>query len=195
MEVKKIFNNLGIHIVGPLLITPQVFEDSRGVFFENWNKNKIDKLIGPKNFLQDNLSISKKNVLRGLHYQLNPYAQSKLISTINGSIFDVLVDLRKSSPTYKKWAGINLNSQNKNILWIPSGFAHGFLSLEDNTIVNYKVDNYWNKKFERSLAWNDKLIEIDWPIKDSLQKLPNLSQKDSQSPSFNEIEMSGDIFK
>ena len=195
MEVKKIFNNLGTCIDGPLLITPEVFEDSRGVFFENWNKNKINKLIGSNNFLQDNLSISRKNVLRGMHYQLNPYAQSKLISTINGSIFDVLVDLRKSSPTYKKWAGINLNSQNKNILWIPSGFAHGFLSLEDNTIVNYKVDNYWNKKFERSLAWNDKLIEIDWPIKDSLQKLPNLSQKDSQSPSFNEIEMSGDIFK
>ena len=102
MQVKKIFNNLGIHIDGPLLITPQIFEDNRGVFLENWNKNKINKLIGSKNFLQDNLSISKKNVLRG-SFQLNPFAQSKLISTIQGSIFDVLIDLRKSSITYKQW--------------------------------------------------------------------------------------------
>ena len=194
MEVKKIFNNLGIHIDGPLLITPQIFEDNRGVFLENWNKNTFNKIIGLNNFLQDNLSISKKNVLRGMHFQLNPFAQSKLISTIQGSIFDVLIDLRKSSITYKQWAGIYLNSQNKNILWIPKGFAHGFLSLEDNTIVNYKVDNYWNKNYERSIAWNDKTIKIKWPLRESIQELPKISKKDSQAQSFKEIEMAGDIF-
>lgn len=192
MEYKQIINNIGEEINGAILITPYIFEDDRGYFFENWNKKIFKKNIGSCEFVQDNISISNKNVLRGLHYQLNPSAQSKLITTISGSIYDVIVDLRKSSSTYKTWASINLNSNNKKLLWIPSGFAHGFLTLEDKTIVNYKVDNFWDKNLERSLIWNDKDLKIDWPILNS--NLPSTSHKDAIAKSFKEIEKNGDVF-
>ena len=180
MNVKKIFNNKGHILEGVILFTPKLFPDKRGVFFENWNKNNLSKFIGPKNFVQDNISISNKYVIRGMHCKLNPSAQGKLISTINGGIYDVIVDLRRSSKTFKTWAGVNLISKNKNILWIPSGFAHGFLSLEDNTIVNYKVDNY-GINLSESLKWNDGEIKIKWPdLNENLQFL-NISDKDNDA--------------
>ncbi len=195
MDVKKIFNNKGLVMEGVLLFTPKLFPDKRGVFFENWNKNNLSKFIGSKNFVQDNISISNKYVIRGMHYQLNPSAQGKLISTINGAIYDVIIDLRRSSRTFKSWAGVNLDSKNKTILWIPSGFAHGFLSLEDNTIVNYKVDNYWNKSLERSLKWDDSEIKIKWPDLNGNLQFFNISDKDNDAKSFEEIEEEGAIFE
>ncbi len=195
MDIKKIFNNNGFLMEGVMLFTPKVFPDKRGVFFENWNKNNLNKFIGPKNFVQDNISISNKNVIRGMHYQLNPSAQGKLISTINGAIYDVIVDLRKSSKTFKTWAGVHLDSKNRSILWIPSGFAHGFLSLEDNTIVNYKVDNYWNKSLERSLKWNDRDIKIKWPNLNENIQVFSISDKDQDAKSLKEIEKEGAFFE
>jgi dTDP-4-dehydrorhamnose 3,5-epimerase len=165
-----------------LLIEPQVFGDDRGFFFESFNQNKFDEAIKQKiNFVQDNHSKSVKGVLRGLHYQLSPKAQGKLVRVIQGEVFDVAVDLRQSSPTFGKWVGEILSAENKKQMWIPKGFAHGFLTLSDTAEFLYKTTDFYSKDHEEAIQWNDKTIGIDWPIKDV-----SLSSKDKSAVSFKE---------
>lgn len=161
-----------------ILLTPRVYKDERGYFMESYNQKKVDKLI-KDNFVQDNESVSNKNVLRGLHLQVPPYAQAKLIRVIKGSILDVAVDLRQSSSTYGKHFKHILSGENKKQLYIPKGFAHGFLSLEDGTILNYKCSNYYHTDSESSIAWNDPDLSIDWGILD-----PILAEKDRLAENF-----------
>lgn len=187
MNFKKVYSNKGECLSGLLRIYPKLFHDSRGFFKESWNKKNWEEALKsqnqlPKSFVQDNHSRSKKGTLRGLHYQLDPHAQGKLVSCINGKIYDVAVDLRQDSETFGKWAGIELSSENNIQFWIPSGFAHGFLTLSSEADLVYKVNEYWNKSSERILNWNDKKLAIDWP-KDILENTQiELSDKDKNAP-------------
>jgi len=148
-----------------LLIEPQVFDDDRGFFFESFNQNKFEEATGLKiNFVQDNHSKSLKGVLRGLHYQLPPKAQGKLVRVIQGEVFDVAVDLRKSSPTFGKCVGEILSADNKKQVWIPEGFAHGFLTLSDTAEFLYKTTDFYSPEHEESIMWNDETIAIKWPF-------------------------------
>ncbi len=149
---------------GLILIEPRVFTDERGYFFESWSKAKYDELLGPVEFIQDNESKSVKGTLRGLHYQREPFAQAKLVRVIEGSVFDVAVDIRPGSATYGQWAGLELSGENKRQLYIPKGFAHGFLVLSDTAIFSYKVDAPWNKDSEAAIRWDDPTIGIEWPM-------------------------------
>lgn len=167
-------------IEGLLIIKPKVFEDDRGHFFESFNATIFLENGLPTEFVQDNQSLSNKNVLRGLHFQSPPYAQGKLIRVIKGSVLDVAVDLRLLSPTYGKHLVINLSEQNKIMFYIPEGFAHGFLTLEDNTIFSYKCTKFFNKESEGGLFWNDLDLNINWGITN-----PILSDKDKVAPLFN----------
>lgn len=160
---------------GVFVIKPKVFDDARGYFFESYNRDAFASAGLTMNFLQDNQSLSQKGVLRGLHFQNNPHAQGKLVRVINGAVFDVAVDIRRSSSTYGKWFGMELNEKNKTMMYIPEGFAHGFVTLQDNTIFSYKCTNVYNKASEDCLLWNDPDIGIDWQLKD-----PLLSEKDLQ---------------
>lgn len=160
---------------GVLVLKPKVFEDARGYFFESYNANLFKQAGLDVDFVQDNQSLSQKGVLRGLHFQNNPWAQGKLVRVINGAVFDVAVDIRKSSPTYGQWFGIELNEKNKWMMYIPPGFAHGFATLENNTIFSYKCTNFYSKESEDCLLWNDPDIGIDWNTQD-----PLLSEKDLQ---------------
>jgi len=155
-----------------ILITPNVFKDTRGYFLESYNQKKLEKVI-KTNFVQDNESLSQKNVLRGLHLQKPPFAQAKLVRVIQGSILDVAVDLRKKSDTYLQHFKLILSGENKKQLFVPVGFAHGFLCLEKNTILNYKCSNYYHAESEASIAWNDTNLNINWGIKN-----PILAKKD-----------------
>ena len=166
-------------IQGLIIIEPQIFKDSRGCFFESWNAKKFKQLGTSEDFVQDNQSVSSKGVLRGLHFQNPPYAQAKLVRVIKGSVLDVAVDLRKNSPTYGKHVSVILSEQNNKSFFIPKGFAHGFLSLEDNTVFNYKCSDYYNKESEGSLLWNDEDLKIDWQIDN-----PLVSEKDLQADLF-----------
>ena len=166
-------------IEGLIIIEPQIFKDSRGCFFESWNAKKIKQLGINEDFVQDNQSVSSKGVLRGLHFQNPPYAQAKLVRVIKGSVLDVAVDLRKNSPTYGMHVSVILSEENNKSFFIPKGFAHGFLSLEDNTVFNYKCSDYYNKESEGSLLWNDEYLKIDWQIDN-----PLISEKDLQADFF-----------
>ncbi|UXL40116.1 dTDP-4-dehydrorhamnose 3,5-epimerase [Pseudomonas fragi] len=169
---------------GVVIIEPDVYEDERGWFMESFNQKRFEEGLQslgqpiPKPFVQDNQSCSKKGVLRGLHYQLEPFAQGKLVSVSQGAAFDVAVDLRTGSPTFGKWLGIELNATNKKMLWIPAGFAHGFLALEDKTYFSYKTTDFYNKDSERSLFWNDPVIGVEWPSSDKYY----ISTKDLEAP-------------
>jgi dTDP-4-dehydrorhamnose 3,5-epimerase len=167
-------------IEGLLLIKPAVFSDERGLFYETYSSNKYSTYGIPTSFMQDNESISKKNVLRGLHFQSPPHDQGKLVRVIKGAAIDVAVDIRKQSPTYGKYIMVELSEENKFQFWIPSGFAHGFLSLTDETIFSYKCTNLYNKESESGLLWNDKDINIQWNIEN-----PIVSEKDIQLAPFN----------
>ncbi|MGZ3866187.1 MAG: dTDP-4-dehydrorhamnose 3,5-epimerase [Bacteroidia bacterium] len=160
-------------IEGLLVIKPKVFEDERGYFFESFNEKLLEEVGLHAKFVQDNQSLSQKNVLRGMHFQAPPFAQGKLVRVIKGAALDVVVDIRKGSPTYGKTFSIELNEQNKTMLWVPEGFAHGFCTLQDNTIFYYKCTNYYNKASEGSIAWNDPALNIAWNITN-----PVLSDKD-----------------
>ena len=157
-----------------LLLEPRVFEDERGHFFESYNKKTLKDLGIDYEFVQDNHSRSKKGVLRGLHYQVQQ-PQGKLVRVIEGEVFDVAVDIRKSSPTFGKWAGFNLSAENKRIAWIPPGFAHGFLTLSGVAEFLYKTTDYWAPEYERCIVWDDQSIAITWP----LLPTPVLSEKDA----------------
>ena len=164
---------------GLYLIEPDVFADARGYFFESWNKERFIRHGLELDFVQDNESMSGANVLRGLHFQLPPWEQGKLVRIIRGSALDVVVDLRKSESTFGKNYKVVLSAEEKNLLWIPPGFAHGFLTLEDNTIFSYKCTQLYNRESEMALAWNDPELAIDWGISD-----PIVSEKDKSAGLF-----------
>ncbi len=167
---------------GLLIIKPDVFEDERGYFFESFNYEKLKNLGLELHFFQDNESKSKKGVLRGLHFQRPPFAQGKLVRVMQGSVLDVAVDIRKDSPTYGKWESIVLSGKNKLMYWIPAGFAHGFATLEDDTIFFYKCTQVFNKESEGSIRWNDPDLNIGWGIDQ-----PVISEKDKISPLFSSL--------
>ncbi len=166
-------------IEGLIHIVPSIFEDARGYFLEAYNKNVFEGLGIKETFVQDNLSKSEKNVLRGLHFQNQPFAQGKLVSVICGAVLDVAVDIRKNSATYGKYYSAELLEKNKHILWIPPGFAHGFLTLEDNTIFSYKCTAIYNKASEDSIFWDDPDLNIIWGAVN-----PKLSEKDMKAQRF-----------
>jgi dTDP-4-dehydrorhamnose 3,5-epimerase len=170
-------------ISGLIIIDPQIWGDSRGYFFESYNKEAYLKIGIDTEFVQDNQSLSSKGVLRGLHFQNPPYAQGKLVRVINGAVLDVVVDIRKKSPTYGKHFSIELTEHNKTMLWIPPGFAHGFLTLEDNTIFSYKCTGYYNKDAEDTISWDDKDLNINWGWEN-----PTLSAKDKSGKAFSSFE-------
>lgn len=165
-----------------VIIEPKVFPDSRGVFFESYHKELFAARGITDDFVQDNLSASAKGVLRGLHYQAEPKAQAKLIRVLRGSVFDVAVDIRKGSPTFGKHVSLTLSAENRKMLYIPKGFAHGFLVLEDGTEFFYKVSDYYSPGHERGILWNDPLLAISWP---RLDVDYILSEKDRKYPPLN----------
>ncbi|HFP1486199.1 TPA: dTDP-4-dehydrorhamnose 3,5-epimerase, partial [Escherichia coli] len=159
---------------------PKVFGDERGFFMESFNQKVFEEAVGRKvEFVQDNHSKSSKGVLRGLHYQLEPYAQGKLVRCVVGEVFDVAVDIRKSSPTFGKWVGVNLSAENKRQLWIPEGFAHGFLVLSEIAEFVYKTTNYYHPESEGCIKWDDSFLMIDWPNKPIA-----ISEKDKKGSSI-----------
>ena len=157
-----------------LLIEPKVFADERGFFFESWNKRALAAVGLDADFVQDNHSRSARNVLRGLHYQIE-HAQGKLVRVCSGAVFDVAVDIRKASPTFGRWVGMTLSAHSKQMLWIPPGFAHGFLVLSEAAEFLYKTTDYWYPEHERTLLWNDPALAIAWP----LEGAPTLAAKDA----------------
>ncbi|EKD97251.1 MAG: hypothetical protein ACD_23C00993G0002 [uncultured bacterium] len=160
-----------------VIIEPKVFGDPRGFFFESFNRRRFAELTGRDiDFVQDNHSRSTKDVLRGLHYQIQQ-PQGKLVRVVQGAVFDVAVDIRRSSPSFGQYVAVELSAENKRMLWIPEGFAHGFMVISDTAEFLYKTTDYWAPEFERSIAWNDPTISIQWPIKGE----PTLSAKDQQA--------------
>jgi dTDP-4-dehydrorhamnose 3,5-epimerase len=178
-------NVIKTEIQDVLIFEPKVFGDSRGFFFESFNQTIFEEAVGRKvEFVQDNHSKSAKGVLRGLHYQLAPRAQGKLVRCVAGSVFDVAVDIRRSSPTFGHWIGVELSSENKRQLWIPEGFAHGFYTLEEGTEFVYKTTDTYSKESERGIIWNDPTLGIEWPDSNIL-----LSDKDRLASFFLQAEV------
>jgi dTDP-4-dehydrorhamnose 3,5-epimerase len=195
MRAEQLHTARGELIEGPVLITPQLFGDERGFFFESWNQRRFDEAVGtPTIFCQDNHSRSSKGVLRGLHYQLEPEPQGKLVRCTVGAIFDVAVDLRRSSPTFGQWVGAELSAENQQQLWVPVGFGHGFLTLSDTAEVLYKASGFWSKSCERSLLWNDPDLAIAWPLDRLNGSAPLLAEKDAAAPGFAEASAAGEVF-
>ena len=195
-KMKFEFNQLktkkGIEMNGPILLKPKVFRDERGFFYESWNEHSWEGILKTynqtyKSFVQDNHSKSIKGVLRGLHFQKDPFPQGKLIRCIIGEIFDVAVDIRKNSSTFGDWIGTRLSSTNKNQFWIPEGFAHGFLTLTDIAEVNYKTTNLWNKNCEECLLWEDKNIGIEWPTHEYNIENLFISSKDKEGKPLKDV--------
>jgi dTDP-4-dehydrorhamnose 3,5-epimerase len=167
-----------------ILLEPKVFGDDRGFFFESFNRRKFVDLTGSEvDFVQDNHSRSVKNVLRGLHYQIQ-HPQGKLVRVVQGTVLDVVVDIRKSSSTFGQHVALELSGENKRMLWIPEGFAHGFVVISDTAEFLYKTTDYWHSEYERSILWNDPALAIDW----QLQITPTLSAKDAQGKLFKDAE-------
>ena len=183
-------NFIRTNIPDVIIIEPLVHGDDRGYFVETFRADKLEEFLGYKlNFGQDNESKSSKGVLRGLHYQLPPHAQTKLVRVIQGRVLDVAVDIRKNSPTFGQYVAVELSSENKKQILVPRGFAHGFVVLEDNTIFAYKVDNYYSPQCDRGIAFDDENLNIDWILnKEEL----NLSAKDKTQPKLNET---NDLFE
>lgn len=195
MKVEPLQSPQGATISGPLLITPQTFGDERGWFFESWNQRKFDEAIGESVlFSQDNHSRSVQGVLRGLHYQLAPEPQAKLVRASVGEIFDVAVDIRQGSATFGQWVGAHLSAENKQQLWVPEGFAHGFLTLSSVAEVQYKARGFWNKNCERAIVWSDASINIQWPLDQLGGAQVSLSGKDANASSLDQAKAVGDVF-
>ena len=178
-----------------LILEPRVFEDSRGFFMESYNYNTFKKFGIDNIFVQDNISKSSKGVLRGLHFQKDEYAQTKLVYVLRGAVLDVTVDLRKNSETFGKYVAVELNEKNKKMFFIPRNFAHGFLTLEDNTEFFYKCDNFYNPQSESGIIWNDRDLNIDWNFKkyniDKNELI--ISEKDKKNISFKEYKKINNI--
>ena len=173
--MKKINTNID----GLVVLEPRVFEDKRGYFFESYNISQFSEVGIDKIFIQDNQSLSQKGVLRGLHFQNPPFAQAKLVRVIKGAVLDVAVDIRKDSPTYGQSFSVELTEQNKKMLYIPEGFAHGFLTLEDDTIFSYKCSETYHPKAEEAILWSDKDLNINWNVEN-----PMVSDKDEKAQTF-----------
>jgi dTDP-4-dehydrorhamnose 3,5-epimerase len=171
-------------IEGLILIEPDVYPDSRGLFFELYNKNVFIKNGITADYMQDNVSVSNKNVIRGLHFQVAPYEQGKLVSVIRGAVLDVVVDIRKDSPTYGKHEAVELSEHNRRLLWIPPGFAHGFAALEDNTTFLYKCSNVYHKASERGIRYDDPELNISWNVLN-----PIVSDKDLELKNLKEYQL------
>lgn len=170
-----------------IVLEPKTFGDARGRFFESFNQAQFDKAVGfPVSFVQDNHSVSSKNVIRGLHYQIRQ-AQGKLVRVVVGEVFDVAVDLRRGSETFGQWVGEYLSAENRKQLWVPAGFAHGFITRSDTAEFLYKTTDYWAAEHERCVAWDDKTLKIEWPLCGD----PVLSAKDQQGVNF----LSADVFE
>lgn len=169
---------------GVMIIEPDVFTDERGYFFESFQEKRYQEALGiTDRFVQDNVSLSQKGVLRGLHYQAPPFAQGKLVQVLKGRVLDVAVDIRSGSPTYGKHVMVELSSDNHKQFFIPAGFAHGFLTLEDDTIFTYKCTNVYSREHDRGILWNDPSLGIDWG-----NDAPMVSEKDQKHPLFGDIE-------
>jgi len=186
-------------VEGPLLLTPRVYNDDRGFFYESWNRRNFAEALGVKTeespiFLQDNHSKSSRGVLRGLHYQLEPNPQGKIVRCVAGEIFDVAIDLRLNSTTFGEWVGVHLSDMNHQQLWVPVGFAHGFITLSETADVLYKASGYWNKECEHSLLWSDEELAIKWPLNLIPDNKPLVSSKDSSAPTLAEALSAGDVF-
>jgi dTDP-4-dehydrorhamnose 3,5-epimerase len=195
MLIEQLSTASGAVMEGPLLITPQVFGDARGFFYESWNQRRFDEALGePVTFFQDNHSRSSRGVLRGLHYQLQPEPQGKLVRCPVGAILDVAVDLRRSSATFGQWVGAELSAENHRQLWVPVGFAHGFLTLSEQAEVLYKASGYWSKSCERSLRWDDPQLQIAWPLERLGGAAPLLAEKDAAAPLLVEAAAAGEVF-
>lgn len=180
-------NLIKTRIKGLLILEPKVFADDRGYFFESYNKKTLDDLIGKNyTFVQDNESKSSYGVIRGLHYQLAPYSQAKLVRVLEGSVYDVAVDLRKDSPTFGKWVGVELSGENKRQFLIPKGFAHGFSVLSETVVFAYKCDEYYHPEAEAGIIYNDPALNIDWKIPENDVKL---SEKDKLLPELKNAKM------
>lgn len=178
--------SLRLAIPDVVLFTPNFFGDERGFFFESFSQKAFEEATGlTRHFVQDNHSKSQRGVLRGLHYQLNPMAQGKLVRVVQGEVFDVAVDIRKNSPTFGQWVGEILSAENRKQLWVPEGFAHGFVTLSDTAEFLYKTTNTYAPAYERSILWNDPDLAIDWQYAGE----PLLSGKDQKAPFFKNAEM------
>jgi dTDP-4-dehydrorhamnose 3,5-epimerase len=205
MPAEALCSSDGQRLEGPLLVTPQVFGDERGFFYESWNERRFrSELIAAGvtaaaaeaiQFRQDNHSRSSRGVLRGLHFQLPPEPQGKLVRCSVGAIFDVSVDLRRASPTYGQWVGAELSAENHQQLWVPEGFAHGFLTLSAAAEVQYKASGFWNRDCERSLRWNDPALAITWPLEQAGLVQPLLAEKDATAPELAQLEAAGEVFR
>lgn len=205
MQVEQLVSiRSGGLVQGPLLLKPRVFGDDRGFFFESWNQRAFVAALVEGGwseadakqvvFRQDNHSRSSRGVLRGLHYQLEPEPQGKLVRCTVGAIFDVAVDLRRSSDTFGHWVAAELTAENHQQLWVPVGFGHGFLTLSDQAEVLYKASGFWNRDCERSLRWDDPQLAIDWPLESAGVKQPLLAEKDAAAPTLSVAESMGDLF-
>ena len=188
MIAEQLKTATGPTLEGPLLIRPRVFGDDRGFFFESWNYRSFAAALSSDgqsapDFVQDNHSRSSQGVLRGLHYQLPPYPQGKLVRCVLGEIFDVAVDLRRGSSTFGLWVGATLSAANHQQLWVPAGFAHGFLTLSEHAEVLYKTTDFWSRDCERAIRWDDPQLAISWPSLTS----PMLSEKDAVAPLLGEL--------
>ena len=187
MNSQRLQTSAGLTLNGPLLIAPKVFGDDRGFFFESWNQRgfaaalEADGQMVP-DFVQDNHSRSMRGVLRGLHYQLPPHPQGKLVRCVVGEIFDVAVDIRRSSPTFGQWVGARLSAVNHQQLWVPVGFAHGFMTLTEHAEVLYKATDFWNPDCERAIRWDDPSLCVSWPFSEA-----QVSDKDGAAPALLEL--------
>jgi len=195
MQFEQLKSSQGATIEGPLLISPRAFGDERGWFFESWNQLRFDEAVGEAVvFSQDNHSRSVQGVLRGLHYQLAPEPQAKLVRASIGHIFDVAVDIRQSSATFGQWVGAHISAENKQQLWIPEGFAHGFLTLSAVAEVQYKARGFWHKTCERAIRWDDASMNIRWPLDQLSGAEVSLSGKDAEALTLNQAKAAGDVF-
>ena len=199
MGAERLTTGTGQLLEGPLLLTPRVFGDERGFFFESWNQRTFAAALeadgqAPVRLVQDNHSRSSRGVLRGLHYQLPPQPQGKLVRCVAGEIFDVAVDLRRGSASFGQWVGARLSAENHQQLWVPVGFAHGFLTLSENAEVLYKTTDFWSQPCERSIRWNDPQLAIDWPEEGLPQGQPLLAEKDGAAPVLAEALAAGEVF-
>ncbi|MEY4800850.1 MAG: dTDP-4-deoxyrhamnose-3,5-epimerase [Cyanobacteriota bacterium] len=193
MQAEVLTTAAGVPFQGPLLLTPRVFGDERGFFFESWNQQAFNAAAGDTAFVQDNHSRSSRGVLRGLHYQLPPHPQGKLVRCVLGEIFDVVVDIRRSSPTFGQWEGAHLSAANCQQLWVPAGFAHGFLTLSEHAEVLYKTTDFWSRECERAIRWDDPQLGISWTLEALSGAEPQLSEKDGAAPLLAELSPS-DLF-
>ena len=193
MNAERLNTTAGIALEGPLLITPRVFGDDRGFFFESWNQRAFAAALEADgqpvpDFVQDNHSRSSQAVLRGLHYQLPPHPQGKLVRCVLGEIFDVAVDIRRGSATFGQWVGARLSASNHQQLWVPAGFAHGFLTLSEHAEVLYKTTDFWSRDCERAIRWDDPQLGITWPpLEAAAAAAPLLSEKDAVAPLLAEL--------